>query len=42
MTVPVIDRGPYVRGREWDLTQATAKALGVPGTGRIGVLTPAG
>jgi hypothetical protein len=40
MTVPVIDRGPFVKGREWDLTQATAKALGVPGTGRIGVLTP--
>ena len=38
VTVPVIDRGPFHRGREWDLTQATAKSLRVPGTGTIGVL----
>jgi hypothetical protein len=25
--VPVIDRGPYIEGREWDLTGATAVAL---------------
>ena len=29
--VPVIDRGPYIAGREWDLTGATARALGFPG-----------
>src|SRR5437667_319945 len=26
--VPVIDRGPYIAGREWDLTGATARLLG--------------
>lgn len=35
ITVPVIDRGPYVAGREWDLTGATAEALRFPGLGRI-------
>jgi rare lipoprotein A (peptidoglycan hydrolase) len=35
VTVPVIDRGPYIAGREWDLTGATATALGFPGLGRI-------
>lgn len=35
LTVPVIDRGPYVAGREWDLTGATAEALGFPGLGEI-------
>jgi hypothetical protein len=29
--VPVIDRGPYIPGREWDLTGATAELLGFPG-----------
>ena len=29
--VPVIDRGPYIAGREWDLTGATAEALNFPG-----------
>ncbi|MGI8902244.1 MAG: RlpA-like double-psi beta-barrel domain-containing protein [Solirubrobacteraceae bacterium] len=33
--VPVIDRGPYIRGREWDLTGAAAEALGFPGLGPI-------
>jgi rare lipoprotein A (peptidoglycan hydrolase) len=33
--VPVIDRGPYIAGREWDLTGATAEALGFPGLGPI-------
>jgi hypothetical protein len=28
-TVPVIDRGPFARGVDWDLTQATARALGL-------------
>jgi hypothetical protein len=35
ITVPVIDRGPYVAGREWDLTGATAAALRFPGLGQI-------
>jgi hypothetical protein len=33
--VPVIDRGPYIPGREWDLTGATAEALHFPGLGQI-------
>jgi rare lipoprotein A len=28
VTVPVVDRGPYVGGRDWDLTTATARKLG--------------
>jgi rare lipoprotein A (peptidoglycan hydrolase) len=35
--VPVIDRGPYVGGREYDLTAATAAKLGFKGHG--GILT---
>jgi hypothetical protein len=33
--VPVIDRGPYVSGREYDLTAATARRLGFSGHGAI-------
>jgi hypothetical protein len=33
--VPVIDRGPYVAGREFDLTQATKDALGFGDTGEV-------
>ena len=33
--VPVIDRGPYVAGREFDLTSATKRALGF---GDLGVI----
>jgi len=33
--VPVIDRGPYIAGRVWDLTGATAEALRFPGLGYI-------
>jgi rare lipoprotein A len=33
--VRVIDRGPYVGGREYDLTQATARRLGFHGHGAI-------
>jgi len=33
--VPVIDRGPYIPGRDWDLTGAAAEALGFPGLGAI-------
>ncbi|MGB2711353.1 MAG: septal ring lytic transglycosylase RlpA family protein, partial [Conexibacter sp.] len=35
LTVPVIDRGPYVGGREWDLTGATKQALGFGSTGIV-------
>jgi hypothetical protein len=35
VTVPVIDRGPYVGGREWDLTGATARRLGFEGVGVV-------
>lgn len=35
ITVPVIDRGPYVGGRDWDLTGATARRLGFSGTGTV-------
>jgi hypothetical protein len=41
VTVPVIDRGPFVRGREWDLTQAAAEAIGMRSTVRIGALRAA-
>lgn len=33
VTVPVIDRGPYVAGRDYDLTEATRERLGFPGVG---------
>jgi rare lipoprotein A len=35
VTVPVVDRGPYVGGREWDLTGATARRLGFDGVGVV-------
>jgi hypothetical protein len=31
--VPVIDRGPYVAGRDFDLTEAAKRALGFEGVG---------
>ena len=33
--VPVVDRGPYVAGREFDLTEATKQALGFGDTGEV-------
>lgn len=36
ITVPVIDRGPYNGDYSWDLTQATADALGFTASGEIG------
>jgi rare lipoprotein A len=33
--VPVVDRGPYVEGRDYDLTEATKAALGFGGTGQV-------
>jgi hypothetical protein len=38
IVVPVIDRGPYSAGADWDLTLATAHALGVRTTTTIGAL----
>ena len=35
IVAPVIDRGPYIKGRAWDLTEAAADALGFEGVGRI-------
>jgi rare lipoprotein A (peptidoglycan hydrolase) len=35
VTVPVIDRGPYVAGREYDLTAATKSRLGFGSTGVV-------
>jgi rare lipoprotein A len=33
--VPVVDRGPFVAGREFDLTEATKDALGFDGVGQV-------
>ena len=33
----VVDRGPYVGGREFDLTQATKRRLGFGSTGSVHV-----
>ena len=39
IVVPVIDRGPYgVAGAAWDLTQATAAALGITATATVGAV----
>jgi rare lipoprotein A len=35
VTATVDDRGPYVGGREWDLNQNTAAALGFSGVGTV-------
>ncbi|HEY5287773.1 MAG TPA: septal ring lytic transglycosylase RlpA family protein [Solirubrobacteraceae bacterium] len=35
LRVPVVDRGPYVEGREFDLTEATKRALGFEGVGEV-------
>ena len=39
ITVPVIDRGPYVSGRDWDLTEATARLLSMDGVATIGAVS---
>ena len=38
VTAPVIDRGPYIRGRAWDLTVAASEAIGLESVGvaRVG------
>jgi rare lipoprotein A (peptidoglycan hydrolase) len=35
VTVPVVDRGPYVAGRQWDLTAGACKAIAHCYTGPI-------
>ncbi len=35
VTAPVIDRGPYVPGRDYDLTEAVKERLGFPGVGTV-------
>jgi hypothetical protein len=35
VSVPVVDRGPYVAGRDFDLTEATKRALGFEGVGEV-------
>ena len=39
MIVPVIDRGPYANGADWDLTQAAAKALHADGISKVGAVS---
>jgi hypothetical protein len=38
LSVPVIDRGPYANDADWDLTTATADAIGMQGTSQIGAV----
>lgn len=38
VTVPVVDRGPFRKGTSYDLTSATAAALGVTATATIGAV----
>jgi rare lipoprotein A len=38
IVVPVVDRGPFRHGMTWDLTEATAQALGFTTTDRIGAV----
>jgi len=38
LTVPVVDRGPFRAGVRWDLTVATAQALGFEFTDRVGAV----
>ncbi len=36
LTVPVLDRGPYAHGADWDLTSGAAEALAITETVRVG------
>jgi len=38
ITVPVVDRGPFAHGASYDLTSATAEALGMTQTSRVGAV----
>jgi rare lipoprotein A len=39
LVVPVIDRGPYANHADWDLTEATGRAMGMDGTETIGAVS---
>lgn len=39
ITVPVVDRGPFAHGASYDLTRATANALGLRTTAHIGAVS---
>ncbi len=39
IVVPVIDRGPYANGADWDLTEAMATTLGISGTVTLGAVS---
>src|SRR5207248_11222524 len=39
LIVPVIDRGPYANGADWDLTMAAGRALGVRTTVTLGAVS---
>jgi peptidoglycan lytic transglycosylase len=39
MIVPVIDRGPYANGADWDLTMAAGRALGMDATASLGAVS---
>ena len=39
LVVPVIDRGPFANGADWDLTEATSQALGIQDTVTIGAVS---
>ena len=39
MILPVIDRGPFANGADWDLTMAAGRALGVDTTVMIGAVS---
>jgi rare lipoprotein A len=39
IVVPVVDRGPYANSADWDLTEATGRALGINGTATIGAVS---
>jgi hypothetical protein len=41
ITVPVVDRGPFANGAQWDLTAATAQRLGFEATDTVGALAHA-
>lgn len=38
LVVPVVDRGPFTAGADWDLTAAAARALGFAESGRLGAV----
>jgi len=42
VVVPVIDRGPFSNGAHYDLTSATAQAVGLTETATIGVVPQRG